>query len=67
MPAYEAREQPLLLARKTRHICMLEQVRTMLVIAGVRYIEADLVQPSSPREQLLSERIIELPALGDLR
>ena len=59
-----AREHPLLFLRKSRHVRVLQQIRAVLVIVRVRNIEADLVQPRSPRQHELRERLVQLPLAG---
>ena len=61
MRADQAREQPLLLAREARHVGVLEQVGAVAVVAVVRDVEPDLVQPRRPVQRQLGERILEPP------
>ncbi len=53
VPADQAREHPLFLARESRHVGVLQQVRAVLLVLRVRDVQADLVQPRRPREQRL--------------
>ena len=65
--ADEAGEQALLLARKTRHVGVLEQVGAVAMIAAVRDIKAGLMQPRGPLQRKIRERILEPPRLAHLR
>ena len=64
MPPHQARQQALLLAREAGHIRVFEQIRTVCVVAGVRDIEANFVQPGSPFQGQLGKRLVELPSVA---
>jgi hypothetical protein len=63
---HDEREQQLLVAREARQIAVLEQIRAVLVVAGVRDAEADLVEARGPAEVLARGLVIELPRERDL-
>jgi hypothetical protein len=63
MRANQACQQQLFLAREPRHVRVFQQVGAMAVIAAVRDIQADLVQPAGPGQCQLRQGIVQLPAV----
>src|SRR5688500_4395029 len=61
MTADDVREDLLLFLRKSRHVSVFEQVRTVLVIVRVRHVQADFMQPRRPAQDELGEMIVEAP------
>src|SRR5260370_23760003 len=66
MSADHPGENTLLFTRKSRHICVFQQVRTMAVITAVGYVETDFVQARSPLQRQLRERSFEPPGFTRL-
>ena len=67
MRADQVREQQLLLARETRQVGVLQQVRAVAVITAVRHVQADFVQARGPFQNQLGLLVGDFPTLGHLR
>ena len=66
MRKHDARQPLLLHAREAGHVGVLDDVRAVFVIAGVRDLEPDLVQPRRPRENVARFFGIERPRFRNL-
>src|SRR5690348_7066532 len=66
MASDQAGQQELLAPRKPRHVRVLQQVRSVALIAAVRDIETDLVQRGCPLQAQVREWIREAPGLPRL-
>src|SRR5262245_54074176 len=63
---HEARDELLLEPDEARQVRVRDQVTAVVVIAGMRDVEPDLVQARRPHEHLLEALIVELPPTSDL-